>query len=75
MELGKGFVELGRVASDYIQGGMGKQGSYAAVRNARSREAERDKEAPAKKPDTTPGKPEPVLGDATPHVEGGAELV
>lgn len=71
MDLGKGFVELGRVASDYINSGMGKQGAYAAVRNARSREAERGKEVSPTKP---PVKPEPVLGDATPHVEGGAEI-
>lgn len=84
MGIGEGFHEIVKVASDYTNNGMGQQGSYAAARAARLREANRDREtktatATLPKPTTTnletPTNPTAgEIGDATPAPRGGMEV-
>ena len=74
MSVGKGLGEIAKVASDYINNGMGEKGQYAAVRAAREREAAMDHaDAPAK--DDAPKTTDPnQAGGNTPGGDQGLTL-
>lgn len=82
MTIGAGFTELARVAGDYVNGGMNKESAYGAARQARLREANRDKAtkaSPAPAPSAqkleTPTNPTSQgEGDDTVTPRGGMEV-